>query len=147
MPNSITRMPGPKGGSVRPTFLVFLILLLAAHVPAATDQQVFNVLTLISQTVGGRPIANNDVVASYVATVLAVMHFNERNSSVLSVLSTLKGCNAQLNPVGGLYDDQVLSSVAMSQLIRILANDTVDFINGPLSADVSVQCENGHQGD
>ena len=124
-------------GYVRPA-IVLLVLWLVGCIPAVKCERTFSVLGFISQTVGGRPIANLDVVASYVASVLAVKHFNERDARVLAVMSSLGKCDARLSLAGGgLFDDQVLSSVAMKHLIRTVANETVDFINGPLSADVS----------
>ena len=97
----------------------------------------FNVITFVSMTIQGRPIANNEVAASYAAMVIAVKHFNERNSSVLHVMSRLGSCDAKLNLYGGLFDDQVLASVAMSYLIDSLGKTRIDFINGPLGSDVS----------
>ena len=116
-----------------------LLACLAIIVVVAEGERTFNVLGFISQSISGRPISNTDVVASYIATVLAMKHFNERNSTVLKALSRLGRCDARLALAGGgLIDDQVLSSVAMSHLIRTVANETVDFINGPASADVSL---------
>jgi hypothetical protein len=96
----------------------------------------FNVLTFVSMIYGGRPVANSELSASYVALVMAAKHFNERNASILSVLSQLGKCDATLNLVGGLFDDEVLSSVAMPHLIGALSTGSIDFINGPLGADV-----------
>ena len=67
---------------------------------------------------------------------MATKHFNERNSSILSVMSELGSCDAQLNLLGGLFDDELLSTVAMPHFINMLNGNNIDFINGVLRINV-----------
>ena len=102
-----------------------LLALVSLVVAASAQQTTVNVGMFFRMTSGDGGDMGDYWRAVAAGGLLAVKHFNERNSTIISEFGNLSGCDVQFEPV--LLDTGSLGATAVEQYLRKFQEADVDF--------------------
>ena len=106
--------------------------------PLLVSARTINILQLSWLSNLGEPLDDEALSTAQYVVPLALQHFNERYSGIVSAVASTRSCDATLQFAGGMIDDQGLSSVAMLDLVGGSNFKNIDIVHGPVLSDVSV---------
>ena len=106
--------------------------------PLLVSARTINILQLSWLSNLGEPLDDEALSTAQYVVPLALQHFNERYSGIVSAVASTRSSDATLQFAGGMIDDQGLSSVAMLDLVGGSNFKNIDIVHGPVLSDVSV---------
>ena len=118
-------------------FVMLFCIVLISSMVRETEAKSYKILNIGWFTNGGTTLASASAITPSILVPVALNHFNQRSDAVLPLSSLIpESCNATLEMVGRIKDDQGSPSAAMKEFI--LNYKQADIVLGPVTSRTTV---------